>query len=88
MSVMRRVDHWLSPPGHVPFGPPRTQAHLARWWHWYGVAGGLGLAVVLALSVLSNIAGVTVLGGVPSLMLLYALWGWRITHPPQESLPE
>jgi hypothetical protein len=85
---MRRVDQWVRPPGHVPAGSPRTQAHLARWWRWYGVAGGLGLVLVIALSVLSTIAGVTVLLGIPSMMLFYALWGWRITHPPTEGQSE
>jgi hypothetical protein len=85
---VRRVDQWVRPPGHVPAGSPRTQAHLSRWWRWYGIAGGLGLVLVVAFSVLGNIAGVSVLGSIPLLMLLNALWGWRITHPPKESLPE
>ena len=44
--------------------------------------------VVVAFSVLGNVAGAGVLGGMPLLMLLYALWGWRITHPPKETLPD
>ena len=85
---MRRVDQLVPPPGHVPGGSLRTQAHHARWWRWYGVAGGLGLIVVTSLVVFTDLVVVTVLGGVPLVLLFHALWGWRITHPPKERLPE
>lgn len=87
MGLLRRVGQLVRPTGHVPRGSPRTQAHLARWWRWYGVTGGIGLVVVTSLFILTNLAEVTVLGGVPMVLLLYALWGWRITHPPTERLP-
>jgi hypothetical protein len=88
MGVLRRVDQLLRPPGYVPRGSPQAQAHMARWWRWYGVTGGIGLVVVTSLSIFTNIAGVAVLGGVPMLLLLYALEGWRVTHPPKERLPD
>ncbi len=88
MGMMRRVGQWVRPPGRVPVGSPRSQAHYARWWRWYGVAGGLGLVVSTAFSILGNIAGVSVLGGIPLVLLFYSLLGWRITHPPKESVAE
>ena len=72
----------------MPVGSPKTQAHLARWWRWYGLAGGLGLVVIMSVAVFADAAWPGSLGGLPLLLLFYALWGWRITHPPEERLPE
>jgi hypothetical protein len=87
-GLRRRLVRFLRPPGYVPLGNPQSQAHYARWRHWYA-AGGLGLLVVGMVLVL---AGSLFLGPwVLSLALmsgLFALGGWRVTHPPAPREPE
>jgi len=82
MGDARRVRQFLRPQGYVPLGTPRTQAHLARWWRWYGLAAAVGLVVFILLLVVADVEAATFFGGFPLLFALYALGGWRVTHPP------
>ena len=81
MGLLRRVDRLLRPPGHVAHGNPDQQRHLTRWWRWYGL-GALVLTVLTVVLALAGTTGPTFLGPAAMLLGLYALWGWRVTHPP------
>ena len=48
----------------------------------------LGLALVTFFSLVREVDWLNAFGGFSLLLILYALWGWRITHPPQEDRPD
>ena len=84
MGLGRRLDRFLRPPGRVPHGGRWQQAHLARWWRWYGVAAlGLLLGCVVLL-VVGALDWGAALGTFGLILGFSALGGWRITHPPPQ----
>ena len=83
MGIVRRLDRLVRPPGHVPLGTPRQQAHLARWWRWYGVAA-LALLPATVVVTVAGLADPGFLATPAAVFALYALGGWRVTHPPRD----
>jgi hypothetical protein len=61
------------------------QAHLARWWRWYGLAAAVGFVALILLLLVAEANAATFVGTFTLLFALYALGGWRVTHPPAEA---